>query len=272
MWTGITGWRRKNTGKSGTRSWRPNVEQLENRLAPAVFHVNTFMDTPAANLTTGQDAAGHISLRSAIAAANAHPQSNTILLDAGVYQASSGALAIQSNLQIIGKGTDQTVLEASHLTPIFEANGGNLQLDSLTLTGGSADTLIRGNVQFANIHITDAEIVAVTDALFVNKTTTPLPAITVYNLQANFVDVQGFNIPTATTSTMVGPIGGGGGTADDEPAQSPETHQTFWRLEATPTLQAPAQETPDNSNQPDARGPETSSDTGNFEDEFDWWF
>jgi hypothetical protein len=271
MWTGLTGWRRKNSGKSNKRSWRPNLEQLENRLAPAVFQVNTFMDTPAANLATGQDASGHISLRSAIAAANAHPQNNTILLDAGVYQASSGALAIQSNLQIIGKGTDQTVLEANHLTPIFEASEGSLQLDSLTLTGGSADSLLRGNIQLANIHITDAEIVAVTDALFANKTTTPLSTAPVYNLQANFVDVQSFNISTATTATMLGPIGGGG-TADDEPAQSPETHQTFWRLEATPVSQPPAQETPDNSNPRETPAPDASSDAGNFEDEIELWF
>jgi hypothetical protein len=52
-------------------AFRPCVEGLEDRTAPAVFTVNTTADTPAVDLVTGQDSAGNISLRSAIQAANA---------------------------------------------------------------------------------------------------------------------------------------------------------------------------------------------------------
>ena len=71
MRMGPTGCRRSGQGRSAARSCRPGLEQLESRLAPAVYQVNTFQDTPPANLVTGQDAAGHVSLRSAVAAANA---------------------------------------------------------------------------------------------------------------------------------------------------------------------------------------------------------
>ena len=43
---------------------RPSVEGLENRLVLTTFVVNTFADSVAVNLHTGQDAAGRISLRS----------------------------------------------------------------------------------------------------------------------------------------------------------------------------------------------------------------
>ena len=49
----------------------PRLEHLEPRIALSTFHVNTTLDTVAVNLRTGKDAAGHISLRSAIMAADA---------------------------------------------------------------------------------------------------------------------------------------------------------------------------------------------------------
>ena len=65
---------------------RPGLEWLEIRQTPAIFAVNTVVDTVAANLQTGQDATGHISLRSAIMAANAHPGADSISLPIGVYK------------------------------------------------------------------------------------------------------------------------------------------------------------------------------------------
>jgi hypothetical protein len=59
-------------------AFRPRVEVLEDRTAPAVFTVNTVADTPAVALVTGQDSAGNISLRSAIQAANATAGADTI--------------------------------------------------------------------------------------------------------------------------------------------------------------------------------------------------
>src|SRR3954451_15424088 len=67
------------------RARRLIVERLEDRLAPAAFTVNTTADTVATNLTTGQDAQGNVSLRSATQAANNLGGSNSITLPAGAY-------------------------------------------------------------------------------------------------------------------------------------------------------------------------------------------
>src|SRR2546421_4907629 len=106
-----TGWRGARPRKPPARPCRPVLEQLENRLAPAVYHVNTFQDSAAFNLLTGQDASGHISLRAAATAANAHPQGDTILLGAGIYPVQGGVLEVHGNLRIIGQGAGQTAIE-----------------------------------------------------------------------------------------------------------------------------------------------------------------
>jgi hypothetical protein len=91
---------------------------LEVRQTPAVFTVNTALDTVAANLQTGKDTTGHISLRSAIMAANAQPGADTILLPSGIFRltiagasedvAASGDLDILSDLTIQGRGPTAT--------------------------------------------------------------------------------------------------------------------------------------------------------------------
>jgi hypothetical protein len=55
----------------------PRLEQLEGHLLMSTFVVNTTLDTVAVNLRTGRDAAGHVSLRSAVMAANARGGSST---------------------------------------------------------------------------------------------------------------------------------------------------------------------------------------------------
>src|SRR5262249_6754968 len=57
---------------------RPRAEALESRLVLSTFTVNTVLDTPAVNLSTGKDASGRISLRSTIQAANARPGADII--------------------------------------------------------------------------------------------------------------------------------------------------------------------------------------------------
>ena len=57
---------------------------------------NTTLDTVAVNLKNGKDASGHISLRSAIMAANARPNADTIILPNGTI-----------TLTIAGKGEDK---------------------------------------------------------------------------------------------------------------------------------------------------------------------
>src|SRR5262245_38266410 len=101
----------------------PRLDYLEDRLTPADFLVNTFGDTTAVNLITGQDSAGNISLRSAIQAANSIGGSNSITLPAGSAMLSiggagedataSGDLDIKNNLTITGAGANLSRIDAS---------------------------------------------------------------------------------------------------------------------------------------------------------------
>src|SRR5262249_7115265 len=94
---------------------RPRLEEVEGRVMMSTFQVNTTRDTVAVNLRTGKDSTGHISLRSAIMAANAKGGSNTINLRKGRYTLSiagtnedasaTGDLDISSNLISKGSGS-----------------------------------------------------------------------------------------------------------------------------------------------------------------------
>ena len=64
---------------------RPELESLEHRVVLSTFRVNTTLDTVAVNFGTGKDATGHISLRSAIMAADAKGGSNKIIVPAGTF-------------------------------------------------------------------------------------------------------------------------------------------------------------------------------------------
>src|SRR3954447_11774793 len=86
---------RQIIGKRKATRIEPALEGLENRVVLSTFLVNTTLDTKAVNLQTGKDATGHISLRSAIQAANSQGGSNTITLPGGIY-----------TLTIAGQGED----------------------------------------------------------------------------------------------------------------------------------------------------------------------
>ena len=100
------------SGKARRRGLRPGLEGLEGRVTPSTFHVNTVLDTVAVNLKTGTDAAGQISLRSAIMAADARGGSNKIILPAGTFTLTlagggdannaTGDLKIDANVSIQG--------------------------------------------------------------------------------------------------------------------------------------------------------------------------
>ena len=76
---------RQGKGKRRTTRSRPSLEWLEHRVTPSTFHVNTLLDTDAVSFKTGKDASGHVSLRSAIMAADAQGGSNKIILPAGTF-------------------------------------------------------------------------------------------------------------------------------------------------------------------------------------------
>ena len=74
------------------RRFRPTIEGLEDRFAPAVFNVNSLADilTPAA---------GTVTLRSAIEAANATPGNNIINLTVpGVYKITLAGCSMKTTM------------------------------------------------------------------------------------------------------------------------------------------------------------------------------
>jgi hypothetical protein len=130
----------------------PRLEQLEQRVALSTFQVNTTLDTVAVDLHTGRDASGHVSLRSAIMAANAQGGSNTINLPsatdrykltiAGGYEdaGATGDLDITSNLTINGAGASSTVIDGNNLDRVFHVLGGaKVNISGVTIENGRAN-------------------------------------------------------------------------------------------------------------------------------------
>src|SRR2546421_618877 len=97
----------------------PRLDALEQRVVPATFTVDTFLDTPDAKLGDGlaADAAGHTSLRAAVMESNATPEADVIVLGGGTYaltRAGAGEdLALTGDLDVTGS---LTVLGASSAT------------------------------------------------------------------------------------------------------------------------------------------------------------
>jgi hypothetical protein len=128
------------------RTWLPGMEALEVRQVPTTFVVNTTLDTVAANLQTGKDSAGHISLRSAIQAANAHPGSDAIKLPNGTLTITiaganedndaTGDLDIKGDLTI--DGSNSTTIDGNALDRVFEVLSGNVRISGVTIRNGSA--------------------------------------------------------------------------------------------------------------------------------------
>ena len=143
---------RKRNDKARVRRLRAAVEALEGRVVLSTFHVNTFADTVAVNLKTGQDASGHVSLRSAIMAADANPNSSdTIVLPAGTYNLtiaptgddgpSSGDLDILVNNKLTIKGSTkggQTIINGNNLDRVFLTLSGNVAISNVVIEHGQA--------------------------------------------------------------------------------------------------------------------------------------
>ena len=110
--------------KARRRGLRPGLEGLEGRVRLSTFNVNTTLDSVATNLKTGKDASGHISLRSAIMAADAQGGTNKIIVPAGTYtltprqqlnNGTAGELDINANVTIQGRGAGQTIIDGNNL-------------------------------------------------------------------------------------------------------------------------------------------------------------
>src|SRR5258705_6136793 len=112
---------RQKTGKRQGTQFQPRLQKLEDRVLLSTFRVNTTLDTVAVDLNKGKDATGHISLRSAIQAADARGGSNTIILPGGTFTltiagagedaAATGDLDITRNLTIKWKSSASTVID-----------------------------------------------------------------------------------------------------------------------------------------------------------------
>ncbi len=134
-------------GRLANRS-RPGIEVLEFRVTPTTFHVNSLLDTVAVSLKTGKDASGQISLRSAIQAADAKPNADTIILPAGTItltiagppedNAASGDLDVRGNLTIKGKGAGETVIDGNNLDRVFQVLSGTVAISGVTIQHGLA--------------------------------------------------------------------------------------------------------------------------------------
>ena len=132
--------------KQRTNSREPALEALEARLVLSTFRVNSTLDTVAVSVKTGKDAAGHISLRSAIMAANAKPNSDTIILPAGTFDLTlagagedkdaTGDLDISGNVTIKGKGSSSTIIDGNNLDRVIEILSGKVSVANLTLQHG----------------------------------------------------------------------------------------------------------------------------------------
>ncbi len=136
----------RSGGKARSRRLRPGLEGLEDRVTPTTFRVNTFLDTVAVNLKNGKDASGHISLRSAIMAADAKGGNNKIILPAGDFTLTipaasgdgnaNGDLDIDANVSIQGRGAGNTIIDGNNIDRVIDVQGGNVSITGVTIQHG----------------------------------------------------------------------------------------------------------------------------------------
>src|SRR4051794_9196939 len=112
-------------------------EVLEQRLAPATFVVNSIYDQPAVNPSVGAEtASGSITLRSAIQAANVHPNDQ------------SGPDRIEFNIA----GSDVHILLQTSLFPVVTDP---IVIDGYTQPGARPNTLQDGDDAVLKINVND---------------------------------------------------------------------------------------------------------------------
>lgn len=119
------------------------------------FTVDITGDTHAVSpAASPNDSGGHVSLRSAIEAANAQASPTTINVPSGTINLSLGELAVAPNgsksISIVGAGSVTTILvQADGLNRVFNidansAGGATVTISGLTISGGHDETDILG--------------------------------------------------------------------------------------------------------------------------------
>ncbi len=138
--------KRRGESRQSTNRVRPGLEILEHRVVLSTFRVNTTLDTVAVNFKNGKDASGHISLRSAIMAADTKGGSNKIILPSGTFtltiaptgadDVTTGDLNITGNLTIKGKNAASTIIDGNNLDRVFQISSGKVSISNLTIQHG----------------------------------------------------------------------------------------------------------------------------------------
>src|SRR5271156_6503056 len=111
------------------RSFRPRIEALEDRLAPAVIPVTT--------LTDGVPG----SLRAAITLANTNPGPDTIVFNVtGTIALTGGTLTLTdgATTTIAGPGAGSLIVTGGNAFTVFDvAAGASAVINNITVTGGA---------------------------------------------------------------------------------------------------------------------------------------
>lgn len=136
--------------KRNTPRMQPVLEGLEHRVVLSTFKVNTVLDTVAVNLHNGKDSTGHISLRSAIQAADAKSGSDTIIVPSGTFTltipgqgedaSATGDLDITGNLTIKGKSSAKTIIDGNNLDRVFQILSGKVSISNVTIERGRVNS------------------------------------------------------------------------------------------------------------------------------------
>src|SRR5262245_53656677 len=133
--------------KLRSRSFRPNIECLEDRRVPTTFLVNTFADE-----VRGNDRV--LSLREAIKAANLNPGPDTIVLQAGTYQITRLGADDNNNFGDFDISLNSTADQTDSLTIVGQGGATAILGDSRSPLAGR-DRLFevfgQGNVQFLDL-------------------------------------------------------------------------------------------------------------------------
>ncbi len=231
------------TPKVPTCRAKLQVNALEDRLAPAVFNVNSTADIL-------NPAAGVVTLRSAIEAANATPGGNTINLTVpGVYSIAlpgtpgevnnaAGEFAISSaggNLTIQNTSGGVVTVDGNHLARVFDINpiftigsvmvtdggSGFAKAPTVTITGGGGTgatataTIVNGQITSVTITNAGTGYTSPPTITFTGGGGKGAAATAVLTSPKIAVNMSGFTIENGVAGPGDGIAGEGGGIRDN---------------------------------------------------------
>jgi len=140
----------------GSRTYNLTVERS---MPSRTFYVNTTEDLEEGCIVEE----GVCSLRAAIHQANQSNSHDVIVLEPGTYTLTKGELLIEQPVNIVGAGSDATIIEdsSSQVSPVFTITSREFHLSGLTLTGVVSDYSVVGFERYipgGNYSMTDVVI------------------------------------------------------------------------------------------------------------------